>query len=200
MTKQQFIARRELAAGGRQRQVQPSANQLGAGPGEQKWQGNRQGPGTHKSNGDAQSYGKPWRQIKADLHWGSFLAAQLSLRGGFPFKEPPVREAQADEGPNNGIQRDQRLVKQEDKRKEDVDLFGHEASRCFLQGSFPVFGTSGGDHGKHKLQIRRRQQQYEGGDCPIERSTRQEKPAGDQKSQSGSLNQAAAQVIQDLPS
>ena len=88
---------------------------------------------------------------------------------------------------------------QKSEHQEDPDLLRHETIPGIFEKARHVLNAACLHKSRCCLNVGRNQHQDQSGYRPVDGSSRQEKPACQQKHERGHFNQAATQIIQNLP-
>src|SRR6185437_10149087 len=136
--------------------------------------------------------------IQVNIHGRTAMAAQFGFGGGFPFQQALARYHAPHQRPNDGVQREQRLVRQESKVQEQAYILRNETGERIARRFHPLVLQR-----PHQVQCAFQpggeEQDGEGGHGPVRRAPRQQQPAQQQKQEGGRLHQAAAEIIQNFP-
>ena len=126
------------------------------------------------------------------------MGLRFSLRRSLPLKKAFAGDEPPDERTNNCIEREQCLVRKEDKVEEGHEQGLPKAGECLADASFPVARerTSKSKTEHHEGRENEDQKQN---DSPIKGTARQPQPAGQEQDEGKRLDERTAQVVEDLP-
>ena len=137
-------------------------------------------------------------ELQIDVE-GVFGAAEFNLRCGLPFEQVFSRYQSAAQRPGDRIEREQHVVGQKgeiqqrksERSGECGETFARADEAEFQQGAAEVEGQLDKDGKKEK---------NESGNGPIERAAGKNEPSEQEEEKGDRFDQAAPQIVEDLPS
>ncbi len=151
-----------------------------------------------EAEGEPDDNGDDGRELKVDVERGGFSCAGFRLGGGLPFEEVLAGYEAANQGADDCVHREKHLVGEEGEGEDREAERGGKGGEAFLRADEAEL-QRGAAEVEGELNEDREQQKEERCDGPVERTAGENEPAEDEHDEGDGLDEAAAEVVEDLP-
>src|ERR1700733_3122231 len=197
IAQEQDFFSRQFLAGNPGGAIQPDGYEFTARPQRKYGQSDDQGRGLDPPHKSTDRDGKNGNPVEVTIR-RSQACGEFGFGSGFPFEKALASKRLANDRADHRVEREQGLVSEESQRERRCDDRGQEGVyRVASYASF-VFDNRLDDT-KNYLENGRQKEQENCGDGPANGGSAGSEPAKNEKNESPGFDQAAAQVVENLP-